>query len=190
MFYHLYIFSGVKWKEKVDLMCCLPNRFPLPIFLLINKCDKMERVKRRPWVEKVQLDNYIRENQFYNNFFISAENIHDNRESCISNQSVDVESPLREMIKTLMQFPDIKEKLIEGNIIENKKQTNLQAAQANPNMNANNKSGSTKEKNSNNISTNSSYLNRSEDSLGANIRAAKGMKESKGADKNSKCSIL
>ena len=31
--------NGEKWKDKIDLMCCLPNRFPLPIFLLINKCD-------------------------------------------------------------------------------------------------------------------------------------------------------
>ena len=26
--------NGEKWKDKIDLMCCLPNRFPLPIFLL------------------------------------------------------------------------------------------------------------------------------------------------------------
>ena len=31
--------NGEKWKDKLDLMCCLPNRFPLPIILLINKYD-------------------------------------------------------------------------------------------------------------------------------------------------------
>ena len=29
-------------------MCCLPNRFPLPIFLLINKCDLIdEHIKNK-----------------------------------------------------------------------------------------------------------------------------------------------
>ena len=28
--------NGEKWKDKIDLMCCLPNRFPLPVFLIIN----------------------------------------------------------------------------------------------------------------------------------------------------------
>ena len=32
--------NGEKWKDKLDLMCCLPNRFPLPIILLINKYDE------------------------------------------------------------------------------------------------------------------------------------------------------
>ena len=33
--------NGEKWKDKIDLMCCLPNRFPLPIILLINKYDEI-----------------------------------------------------------------------------------------------------------------------------------------------------
>ncbi len=94
-------------------MCCLPNKFPLPIFLLINKCDRLERVKRSPWVEKVQLDSFIKENQFFNNFFISAEtHTRESNISNISNQSVDIESPFKSMIQSIMQFKDIKEKLI------------------------------------------------------------------------------
>lgn len=96
-------------------MCCLPNKFPLPIFLLINKCDKIERVKRSPWLEKIQLENYVTENQFFNHFFISAEKTSDsNRESSLSNQSVDVDSPLREMMRTIFQFKDIKEKILSS----------------------------------------------------------------------------
>ena len=31
--------NGEKFKEKIDFMCTLKNKFPLPIFLIINKCD-------------------------------------------------------------------------------------------------------------------------------------------------------
>jgi hypothetical protein len=98
-------------------MCCLANKFPLPIFLLINKCDQIDRVRRTPWMEKFQLENYIKENQFFNHFFVTfhrndSNSLEQGRESFLSNQSVDAESPLKSMIKTLIQFKDLKEKLI------------------------------------------------------------------------------
>lgn len=129
--------SGVKWKEKLDLMCCLPNKFPLPIFLLINKCDKIERVKRSPWLEKVKIENYIQENQFYSHFFISAEP-KDSREtiqSSLSNQSVDIESPIKEMIKSILQFKDLKEKIIMNNNQQKIKYTKTNTNQSNKTAN-------------------------------------------------------
>lgn len=97
-------------------MCCLPNRFPLPIFLLINKCDKIARNERRPWLEKIQIDNYVTENQFCNYFFISCEgdnsNTRETLQSSLSTNSVEIDSPFKEMIKTIMTFKDIRDKLL------------------------------------------------------------------------------
>lgn len=143
--------DGVKWKEKVDLMCCLPNRFPLPIFLLINKCDKIERVKRSPWLEKIQLENYVRENQFFNHFFISAESTGEiNRESSLSNKSVDIESPLKEMTRTILQFKDIKDKIIAGSKLSSTNnlkisftKTNTKETKLSTNSSSNNSNNST-----------------------------------------------
>jgi hypothetical protein len=107
-------------------MCCLPNKFPLPIYLLINKCDKIDRTRRTPWLEKIQIETYIQENQFYNHFFISAEGKNDLRDtiqSSVSNKSVDINSPLTDIIKTIMNFKDIKEKLINTSRNKISKQT-------------------------------------------------------------------
>jgi hypothetical protein len=98
-------------------MCCLPNKFPLPIFLLINKCEKLDGMGRSPWMDKMELENYVKENQFYSHSFLSSQNnlttldLH-LRDSVITNQSVDAETPLKNMIKIILQFRDLKEKLI------------------------------------------------------------------------------
>lgn len=84
----------------------------------MNKSDQLDRVRRNPWMEKFQLENYIKENQFYNQFYVSSlVNNYDNkeereRESFLSNQSVDIESPLKSMLTTIIQFKDLKEKLL------------------------------------------------------------------------------
>jgi len=101
-------------------MCCLPNKFPLPIFLLINKCNQIDYVRKSPWMEKSQLDTYLKENQFFDNFFVS--NQQDlTREQILSNQIVEFEVPLRSMVNTLFKFKDLKEKFIEMNAIQNSK---------------------------------------------------------------------
>ena len=53
-------------------MCCLPNKFPLPVFLLLNKCDLIEPDKRRDWTSKVE--EYTNENQFCNYYYVSTIN--------------------------------------------------------------------------------------------------------------------
>jgi hypothetical protein len=96
-------------------MCCLPNKFPLPVHLIINKCDLIERCKISPWLEKIQIENYVKENQFYNNYFTSTTNRADiNRDSSVSFQSVEVECPFKDMIRTILQFKDLKEKLFSN----------------------------------------------------------------------------
>ena len=97
-------------------MCCLPNKFPLPIFLLINKSDEVDRMDRSPWLESNQIKNYVDENQFFKSFYISSVD-RDSlriRESSLSNQSVELDHPIKEIIKTIFQFQDIKDQILKG----------------------------------------------------------------------------
>jgi len=110
--------DAVKWKEKVDLLCCLPNRFPLPVFLLMNKCDLKEKEKRRPWMEENEIESYIQGNQYVKHYFTTIKE-HEVRISRDSTSSVDIENPLREMIDFVMKFKDIKNDFIESNKSDN-----------------------------------------------------------------------
>ena len=69
--------NGEKWKEKLDLMCCLPNKFPLPIFLIVNKFDLINYDSpEKPFQDKNKLEQYFLENQFFNKSFLAVgENI-------------------------------------------------------------------------------------------------------------------
>ena len=66
-------------------MCCLPNRFPLPIILLINKYDEFinnkGKYKNLQYTPKDRIENYALSNQFFNTFLIvknsEGENIND-----------------------------------------------------------------------------------------------------------------
>ena len=137
--------NGEKWKDKIDLMCCLPNRFPLPIFLLINKCDpnnlqeeKEEKDKENnnnsQYMQKDKIESYSLENQFFNTFLIGkiSENnniintgkIEDNKinndEENDKNLIVSPFNAFKEMIKTIMGFKDIRNKFIiqSGGVID------------------------------------------------------------------------
>jgi hypothetical protein len=101
-------------------MCCLPNKFPLPIFLIINKCNQIDNMRKTPWIEKSQLDTYVKENQFFDNFFVSNQ-AELTREQIFSNQLVDFEVPLKCMINSLFKFKDLKEKFINMTAIQNSK---------------------------------------------------------------------
>ena len=97
-------------------MCCLPNKFPLPIFLLINKCDKVNLEKpEKAFQEKEKLDQYILENQFFNANYLSNEKIENNE--MIS----DSMKPFTEMVKVILSFKDLKDKFV--NIATNGKGT-------------------------------------------------------------------
>jgi len=68
-------------------------------------------------MDKMQLENYVKENQFYSHSFLSSQNNLSNidphlSDSVMTNKSVDAETPLKNMIKTILQFRDLKEKLI------------------------------------------------------------------------------
>ena len=129
--------NGEKWKDKIDLMCCLPNRFPLPIFLLINKCDEInedeqENNNNLQYLQKDKIESYSLENQFFNTFLLGKNNeninnnniintneiIEDNKINIINKEEkikdliVSPIVPFKEMVKTIMGFKDIRNKFI------------------------------------------------------------------------------
>ena len=117
--------NGEKWKDKIDLMCCLPNRFPLPVFLLINKCDEEENKINN----KEKIESYSLENQFFNTFLIGnnennennintineANNIKTSNNENIKDLIVEANVPFKEMVKIIMGFKDIKNRFIAQN---------------------------------------------------------------------------
>ena len=117
--------NGEKWIEKLDLMCCLPNKFPLPIFLIINKCDKVNFNEiDQNFQKENSIDQYFMENQFFEKHFIAnGENV------IIGDKIKNVEQPFLDMIKVIFNFKDIKEKFIKDNDsnennVEDKKKKN------------------------------------------------------------------
>ena len=104
--------NGEKWKEKLDLMCCLPNKFPLPIFLIINKCDLYNSENpEKPFQEPSKIEQYYLENQFFNkNLITCEENIENIENKKNINETI---QPLTDMIKTIMNFRDIKEEFVK-----------------------------------------------------------------------------
>lgn len=138
--------NGEKWKDKIDLMCCLPSRFPLPIFLLINKCDTVideeekEDNKNLQYLQKDKIEAYSLENQFFNTFLlgkgkdddnniiINTEKNDDNKISINNNNKeekikdliVSPITPFKEMVKIIMGFKDIRNNFIRqsGGVID------------------------------------------------------------------------
>ena len=141
--------NGEKWKDKLDLMCCLPNRFPLPIILLINKYDEFinnkGKYKNLQYTPKDRIENYALSNQFFNTFLIvknsEGENINDKNiiinesektDNLIIEQSsikdpkdkesiVEPEVAFQELTKIIMGFKEIKNVFIKqaGGVIDN-----------------------------------------------------------------------
>ena len=132
--------NGEKWKDKIDLMCCLPNRFPLPIFLIINKCDVLtndnekQNLKDLQYSERETIESYSLENQFFNTFLVSQAISNDDDTNSINNTEkkdnmklslaslkeefnikdliVSAITPFKEMVKIILGFKEIRNKFI------------------------------------------------------------------------------
>ena len=92
-------------------MCCLPNNFPLPSFLLINKCDKIDFMKAVGFQDKDKISQYTIKNQFLESFFVSAQtNVYVNEIL----QQVNV--PFSKMIQLILNFKDIKYKFMNKHL--------------------------------------------------------------------------
>ena len=111
--------DAIKWKEKVDLLCCLPNRFPMPVYLLMNKCDLLEKEKRRPWMAENKIEEYSLENQYIRHYFISTKEIMENNRHSNNSitSSVDLEHPIRDAIRFIMDFKDLKSEFLGNTIL-------------------------------------------------------------------------
>lgn len=107
--YILNFYSGEKWKEKLDLMCCLPNKFPLPIFLVITQCDGVDLSKpEKQFQEKEAIERYALENQFFSHHYVA------NGEGAKEEGEMNVMTPFKNMIKVIFNFKDLKEKFVGG----------------------------------------------------------------------------
>ena len=118
------LFSGVKWKEKLDLMCCLPNKFPSPVYLLINKSQHNDRNESRNIMDINYIESYVSENQFFKYFFINTNKgieVRDTLGTNISILSSDIDFPFLDMINTILSFKDIKQKFINKTLLINSK---------------------------------------------------------------------
>ena len=130
--------NGEKWKNKIDLLCCLPNRFPIPIFLLINKCDiianedEEENKQNFEYIQKEKIETYSLENQFFNTFLlgkceeennllkVNTEKNDDNKISINNNKNeeniidlmVSPITPFKEIVKIIMGFKDIRDRFV------------------------------------------------------------------------------
>lgn len=99
-------------------MCCLPNKFPLPIFLIVNKKQKIEEENLSIGMEHIA--EITENNLFFKSYIIKAKNenrISSNEEyverlSKLSNYIKDDELPFNDMIEIILKFKDIREKIV------------------------------------------------------------------------------
>jgi len=129
--------NGEKWKDKIDLMCCLPNHYPLPIFLLINKCDLLNdnNIKNSEYLQKDKIEEYSKNNQFFKTFFtqtienknnkIDDDNNINNKENDFGNLIETPKKVFEEMVQVIMGFKDIRNIfIIKGGGIPDDRESN------------------------------------------------------------------
>ena len=103
-------------------MCSLPNRFPLPIILLINKCDKISKEKRSEWIEKLKIGNYILDNQYFSKFYLinKDQGMDEMPEMQVDNEDIitrDKKKPFMTIVDFVMGFGDIKMLFTENELL-------------------------------------------------------------------------
>ena len=99
-------------------MCCLPNKFPLPIFLIVNKSLKMEDENISIGMDNIK--EISENNLFYKHFVIkpitesriSKIEESSERPSKLSTYVEEMENPLFEMIELILKFKDLREKIV------------------------------------------------------------------------------
>ena len=113
--------NGEKFKEKIDFMCTLKNKFPLPIFLIIHKCDLFNFENPQfDFQKENNIEQYYLENQFISKFYIIS--IDSDFEK--NNNLSEINLPFINMIKLIFQFEDIKNEFFQTHQKDNKNQIN------------------------------------------------------------------
>lgn len=101
-------------------MCCLPNKFPLPIFLIVNKKLKIEDENLSIGMDDI---NEITDNNlFFKSYIIKARNesrissneVLSERPSKLSTYIKEDDLPFNDMIELILKFKDIREKLLSA----------------------------------------------------------------------------
>jgi hypothetical protein len=95
-------------------MCCLPNQFPLPIFLILN-LKNISNVN--PGVNYENIKEISEDNMFFNLFVISlndnSDNFNENEDkNDIKNYIEKSDKPFYELMDLLMKFKDIKDNIL------------------------------------------------------------------------------
>lgn len=102
-------------------MCCLPNKFPLPIFLIVNKSLKIEDDDLSFGMDNVK--EICENNLFFKSFIIqpvssdgASSNIEDMVEipSKLSTYIEKTETPFREMIELILKFKDLRNSILQS----------------------------------------------------------------------------
>lgn len=125
-----FFYSAIKWKEKVDLMCCLPNKFPMPILLLVTNLYQFETQERTKKLEAINFNSYVLENQYYEKYLLAncdevedksehneeQENLIDGEGGNNENRiTYDFCAPFDTIAKFVFEFDDIKSKFFGQN---------------------------------------------------------------------------
>lgn len=101
-------------------MCCLPNKFPLPIFLIVNKKVKIEEENLSIGMDDIT--EITENNLFFKSYIIKARNdtrISSSDDVCerpskLSTYIKDDELPFNDMIELILKFKDIREKIVSA----------------------------------------------------------------------------
>lgn len=114
-------------------MCCLPNKFPLPIYLVINKIDTLQTKENLDeWIQRSKVKDYSEMNQFIDYFLIStlhgkgnsegksmdqekAENDLDDRNTSSEQISKHTSrDPIFKIVEFVFSFEDLRDKLLSA----------------------------------------------------------------------------
>ncbi len=102
-------------------MCCLPNKFPLPIFLIVNKKLKIEDENFSIGMDDIT--EFTDNNLFFKSYIIKAK-----RDTTITNEEVcerpsklstyiqDDDIPFNDLIELILKFKDIREQIVTAHL--------------------------------------------------------------------------
>ena len=105
-------------------MCCLPNKFPVPVILIATNLDKIPERERKTKLDEINFNSFKIENQFYERFFIGNTSNEADKENKITSDKDtliinDFSVPFDIITRFSFEFDDIKAKFFgTGNVMK------------------------------------------------------------------------